>query len=621
MRLRATKLSAYGGSARRLWTPAQLTTSLWLDAADASTITLNGSTVSQWNDKSGNSRNAVQATTTYQPLYAQYQNLLVYSQDFANAAWSKSRTDIVQNLVLRSQEFENASWNNSGFTVTANATTAPDGTNTARSLTETATAFAHNMYQTRSLAANRYTYSVYVKSNGRQYATVRLICGSSDWSGIAVDILNATGTLTTAGTVLSNVSSSVTSVGDGWVRVVLTVTSSATITDCVVGAIDSATPTYTTFGNVYYAGDITKGIYVWGAQWVRGALAQDYTATTSAAVAISFADPIGGTTAQKVLEGLNTTATFTVRENVTTAASAQFTASFYVKAGERTNCAIGISDNVTGDVTAIFNLSTGTLVTSSAGGAWSGLATAITSAGSGWYRVSVTGTRGAGTTTTPYVQMVQSGSTTAYTGDGQSGVYAWGGQLNSGAIQPYQRTIGIASPGGVNSKPSVVTDGSDDALFVNSWGVISQPFTRAFVFNPVVTANNTIYSTSANINVPSANASQSADYTSGATLLSQFAGSVVNSVTIAANSNYIRVSEFATTNARVYMNGVGTGPADCGAATLNGICIGGESATGSGAATRPSNVRFGEVLIIPGVLSTDDRQKLEGYLAWKWGGA
>ncbi len=42
---------------------------LWLDAADSSTISLNGSTVSQWNDKSGNSFNVVQGTEGAQPSY------------------------------------------------------------------------------------------------------------------------------------------------------------------------------------------------------------------------------------------------------------------------------------------------------------------------------------------------------------------------------------------------------------------------------------------------------------------------------------------------------------------------------------------------------------------------
>ena len=52
------------------WTPAQLSSlALWLDADDASTITLNGSTVSQWDDKSGNDRHATQSVSASQPTY------------------------------------------------------------------------------------------------------------------------------------------------------------------------------------------------------------------------------------------------------------------------------------------------------------------------------------------------------------------------------------------------------------------------------------------------------------------------------------------------------------------------------------------------------------------------
>lgn len=52
-----------------LWTPSQISTAFWVDASDASTVILNGSTVSQWNDKSGNNRHATQATPAKQPLY------------------------------------------------------------------------------------------------------------------------------------------------------------------------------------------------------------------------------------------------------------------------------------------------------------------------------------------------------------------------------------------------------------------------------------------------------------------------------------------------------------------------------------------------------------------------
>ena len=58
-------------SSAQPWTPAALGSALalWLDAADSSTITLNGSTVSQWNDKSGNGRHVSQATAASQPTY------------------------------------------------------------------------------------------------------------------------------------------------------------------------------------------------------------------------------------------------------------------------------------------------------------------------------------------------------------------------------------------------------------------------------------------------------------------------------------------------------------------------------------------------------------------------
>ena len=53
------------------WTPSELGSALalWLDAADVSTITTASNAVSQWNDKSGNGRNASQLTAQNQPTY------------------------------------------------------------------------------------------------------------------------------------------------------------------------------------------------------------------------------------------------------------------------------------------------------------------------------------------------------------------------------------------------------------------------------------------------------------------------------------------------------------------------------------------------------------------------
>lgn len=52
----------------RSFNPSDIETALWLDAADASTITESGGAVSQWDDKSGNNRNFT-ATSTARPTY------------------------------------------------------------------------------------------------------------------------------------------------------------------------------------------------------------------------------------------------------------------------------------------------------------------------------------------------------------------------------------------------------------------------------------------------------------------------------------------------------------------------------------------------------------------------
>lgn len=62
--------TAVGGL--NLWRPYNLgaNLALWLDAEDATTITLNATTVSAWADKSSNGRNVTQATATSQPTYS-----------------------------------------------------------------------------------------------------------------------------------------------------------------------------------------------------------------------------------------------------------------------------------------------------------------------------------------------------------------------------------------------------------------------------------------------------------------------------------------------------------------------------------------------------------------------
>lgn len=51
------------------WTPSEITSTLWYDAKDESTITEVSGKVSQWNDKSGNDHHATQATPADRPTH------------------------------------------------------------------------------------------------------------------------------------------------------------------------------------------------------------------------------------------------------------------------------------------------------------------------------------------------------------------------------------------------------------------------------------------------------------------------------------------------------------------------------------------------------------------------
>jgi hypothetical protein len=191
-----------------------------------------------------------------------------------------------QNLVVQSQAFA-TSWSNSGLTLANNATTAPDTTNTASSLTETATTAVHWAFtQTGlNLYAGTYTASCYIKANGRTAATIAISGNTTnqyaavtfDLSGVVVSQTNV------AGTGFSVASSSITSVGSGWYRCVMTTAIPARSDYLFMVSTSNAT----TFspnsigGANSYLGDITKGIYAWGGQLEPSATVGTYVPTTT----------------------------------------------------------------------------------------------------------------------------------------------------------------------------------------------------------------------------------------------------------------------------------------------------------------------------------------------------
>jgi hypothetical protein len=108
--------------------------------------------------------------------------------------------------------------------------------------------------------------------------------------------------------------------------------------------------------------------------------------------------------------------------------------SFYAKAGERTSIFAESRSNLNNDgFFAFFNLLNGTVSSSGAiaGGTFS--SASIKEAGDGWYRCVVSGQCSIGTAVRPKFMLCNTTTNNTYTGNGTSGLYIWGAQLEAGS--------------------------------------------------------------------------------------------------------------------------------------------------------------------------------------------
>ena len=159
-----------------------------------------------------------------------------------------------------------------------------------------------------------------------------------------------------------------------------------------------------------------------------------WTKTNSSITANATTAPSGTATADKLIEALDTNLVHQVTQSgVTIVSLATYTASVFVKADTRTRVRVGFLVAASG-VVADANLTAGTIGAASAFGGGAAAASSIQALNNGWYRISVTGTGAAGTSGELRVELLDASGNRQYNGDGTSGLFLWGAQLEAGAF-------------------------------------------------------------------------------------------------------------------------------------------------------------------------------------------
>jgi hypothetical protein len=154
-----------------------------------------------------------------------------------------------------------------------------------------------------------------------------------------------------------------------------------------------------------------------------------WSATRTSVTTNAAAAPNGTTTAEKLIEDSTENNSHFVSQGVTIANATTYTFSCFVKAAERFRFRLSFSSAGFGSTLNIsFNLQT------SATTASAGATASIVAYPGGWFRCIATATSTATTTSNFSMLLLSDAGNSSYTGDGASGLYLWGAQLEQASF-------------------------------------------------------------------------------------------------------------------------------------------------------------------------------------------
>ena len=386
-------------------------------------------------------------------------------------------TKAEENLLVRSQEFDNASWLKTSATVTANTAVAPDGTTTAETLTASATTSQHNVYQLFTTLSGTSVVSVFVKADTYNYVQISSSPTVNYFANF--DVTSGAGVVGTKGS--SAVSSSIINAGNGWYRCVVEMSGVPNIRIALVSSASAAyNETWTAAG--------TETVFIWGAQLEQRSAVSSYTPTTTQPITLyqptlltapsgvarfdhnpttteslgllieeqrtnlqtyseDFSNavyvatnstltpnqvvaPDGMLTGYKLTETATTGEHYFQRPSVRPAITSGtvYTFSWYAKKAGRAK--IRVSSFAFNNLQIFYDLETGVSTYVSGGTSYS---FGMQDVGDGWWRCFATSTANQPQHSIVFA-LVSTGTTVNYTGNGYSGIFIWGAQLEAGSV-------------------------------------------------------------------------------------------------------------------------------------------------------------------------------------------
>ena len=255
-------LAATSNSATPTWS-----ISLPTYVGSGSTVFIWGAQLEQRSAVSAYTATTTQAITNYIPVLqtaasgvARFDNNPTTGESLGLLI-EESRT----NLLTYSSQFDNAAWSKVNATITADTIVSPDGTlNGDKLIGSGSGSLQHYVQRTLSLTGTN-TLTVYAKAGEKSFLLIN-IGGIGAWFNLSTGAI---------GTVDSGITAAITSVGNGWYR--CSATRTATVADYYIYVVNSDN-TFEFTGNSY------DGIYIWGAQMEAGAFATSYIPTVASQV-------------------------------------------------------------------------------------------------------------------------------------------------------------------------------------------------------------------------------------------------------------------------------------------------------------------------------------------------